>query len=121
LVAAFLFIGNFAVANLNLAAYVDSAVNCMLMAIVWSMLTNRWWLLPLWGMMGGVAKETFVPMCVLMVCTWWISDRGERSQRRFRLIWMVATAIAAFAGMALVMMSISPAETPLAFAASRRA
>ena len=40
LMSGFLFLANFAVANFNLSGYVDSAVNCMMMAIVWTLLTN---------------------------------------------------------------------------------
>jgi len=44
-----IYLANFAVANFNLSGYVDSAVNCMMMAIVWTLLAECWWLLPLWG------------------------------------------------------------------------
>jgi hypothetical protein len=118
-VAAFLFLANFAVANLNLSGYVDSAVNCLLLAMVWSMLANRWWLLPFLGALGALAKETFVPMCLCMALMWWISDRGEGTGKMFRLVWIIAMAIAAFLALMLVMAWVPPAESLLAFAASR--
>ncbi len=118
---AFLFLGNFAVANLNLAGYVDSAVNCLLMAVVWSMLTNRLWLLPVFGVLGALAKETFVPMCICLVFAWWILDRNEGARKMSRLVWIIAMAIAAVISLTLVMAWVPPAESPLAFAASRHA
>lgn len=121
LLGGFVFLANFAVGNLNLSAYVDSAVNCMLMAMVWSMLSNRWWLLPVWGVLGALAKETFVPMCVLMALSWWFFDRGAGDRKRLRLVWVAAMTIAAFAALTLVMARVAPYESPLAFAASRQA
>ena len=117
----FVFLANFAVANLNLSGYVDSSVNCMLMAIVWSMIKSRWWLLPAFGVLGALSKETFVPMCVIMVFTWWLVDGGESNRRISRLIWIAAMTVATLASLRLVMAWAHPAELPLAFAASRRA
>jgi len=119
MLGALLFLANFAVANLNLSGYVDSAVNCVLIAMVWSMLTNRWWLLPIFGVLGALAKETFVPMAVCLVATWWLVDRSEGSRKLSRMVWVIAMTITAFFALTLVMACIALAESPLAFAASR--
>jgi len=120
LLAAFLFLADFAVSNLNLSGYVDSAVNCLLMAVVWSLLTDRWWLLPAWGVLGALAKETFVPMSVLLAFLWWLSERKSK-RSRISLIWIAALLVAGFAALALVMATVPQHESPLAFAASRHA
>jgi hypothetical protein len=69
----FVYLTDFAVSNLNLAGYVDSAVNCLLMAVVWSLLSDRWWQLPLWGALGALAKETFVPLAAVLAFGWWLT------------------------------------------------
>jgi hypothetical protein len=112
LIGALLFLVNFATANFNLAGYVDSAVTCLLMAMAWAMLGNRWWLLPVAGIVGAMAKETFVPMALAMAFTWWIFERGV-----LKLIWISAMGVASILTMALVM---AP-QTPTAFASSRQA
>ena len=42
------------------------------MVIVWSLLTERWFLLPLWGVFGALAKETFAPLSMMFAFGWWI-------------------------------------------------
>ncbi|WP_109488147.1 hypothetical protein [Occallatibacter savannae] len=112
LIGALLFLVNFATVNLNLAGYVDSAVTCMLMAMAWAMLSNRWWVLPFAATLGATAKETFVPMAIIMAFTWWLLDRGT-----LKLIWITAMALASVSAMVLVMVP----ETPAAFVSSRQA
>ncbi len=72
LVSALLYLTNFAVANFNLSGYVDSAVNCMMIAVAWALLTDRWWLLLIWGVLGALAKETFVPLSAVFALAWWL-------------------------------------------------
>jgi hypothetical protein len=90
LIGAFLFLVNFAVPNWNLAAYVDSGEAFFLALVVWSLLTVRWWLLPLWAIPGTLSKETFAPFAVTFVMVWWLTDRPLR---RGRLLWAVALAV----------------------------
>ena len=78
LLSGFLYLANFAVSNFNLSGYVDSAVNCMMIAVVWALLTERWWLLPFVGILGALAKETFVPLAAVFVLTWWLTSRRRR-------------------------------------------
>ncbi len=59
LLSGFLYLANFAVANFNLSGYVDSAVNCMMIVLAWTLLTERWWLLPLWGVIGASGEGDF--------------------------------------------------------------
>ena len=118
--SAFVFLANFAIPNLNLAGYVDSAVNCMLIAIVWSMLANRWWFLPIFGVLGALAKETFVPMSLCLALVWWTLDRSEGARKISRLVWIGAMTIAAFVTLTGVMAWVTPSESLFAFAASRQ-
>lgn len=97
LLAASLYLLNFAIANVHLAALADAAEACLLMAIVASMFYKRWFLLPLWGVIGTLAKESFIPFSLAMASAWWIASAEKRSRRPG--VWIaitVATEIATF-------------------------
>jgi hypothetical protein len=119
LVSGLLYLTNFAVANFNLSGYVDSAVNCMMMAVAWALITERWWLLPFWGVLGALAKETFVPLSTVFALAWWLMSWQRSALRRSRLAWVVVMAAVGIATVALVMKWVSPGSSPMTFAASR--
>jgi hypothetical protein len=115
----FIYVANFAVANFNLSGYVDSAVNCMMMAIAWTLLTDRWWLLPLWGIAGAFAKETFVPLSAVFALAWWLTARRRGAPGFSRLAWIAVMAGVGLVTVTLLMMRGSHPYTPLSFAGSR--
>lgn len=119
LISGFLYLADFAVANFNLSGYVDSAVNCMMMAVLWTLLTERWWLLPLWGVLGALAKETFVPLAAVFAFAWWLAACRRGALRLSRLAWVGAMIVVALATLTLLMSRGSAPYTPLSFAASR--
>ena len=94
LLAALFFLVNFAVPNWNLAAYVDSGEALFLALVAWSLLSARWYLLPLWAIPGTLSKETFAPFAVVFAFTWWLT---ERPLRFGRLLWIAALGILACA------------------------
>jgi len=105
LIGATLYLLNFAVSNLQLAGLVDAGEACFMAAVVWSLLNGKWYLLPIWGLLGGLAKETFVPFSCVLAFTWWLMD-ARRNRRQLsgldwaRLRWIAALAIV---GLATVM------------------
>lgn len=119
LLSGFLYLANFAVANFNLAGYVDSAVNCMMIAVAWALLTERWWLLPIWGVLGALAKETFIPLSAIFAVAWWLTCWRQSTHRVSRLAWIAAMTVVGFACVIFVMAWVTPGATPLTFAASR--
>jgi len=94
LLGATLYLLNFCVANLNLVGLIDSAEGCFVMVIVWSLLTGRWFLLPLWGVFGALAKETFAPLSAMFVFGWWISGVQRNHLQLSRLAWVGALGVA---------------------------
>jgi hypothetical protein len=104
LLAAALYLLNFTVSNLNLVGLIDSGEGCFVMAVVWSLLTRRWYLLPLWGVFGALAKETFAPLSTLFAVGWWLVEahRGHRRSRRF--LWVCALCLTSHC-MALIAMA----------------
>jgi hypothetical protein len=119
LLAGFIYLADFAVANFNLSGYVDSGVNCILIAIVWSLLAERWWLLPLWGIVGALAKETFVPLAGVLAFAWWLTACRRDALRLAHLIWVGVMVAVGFATLLFTMSRGPSAYTPLTFAASR--
>ena len=93
LFGAALYLLSFAIPNLQLAGLVDSGEACFLAAVLWSLLTDRWYLLPLWGVLGALAKETFVPFSCVFAFTWWLAERRESGIQWSRLKWIIALGI----------------------------
>ena len=69
--------------------------------ITWSLLSGRWYLLPLWAIPGSLSKETFAPFAVIFSLIWWLADRPIRVSR---LAWILALA---FLACCAVMLSLS--------------
>lgn len=107
LLGATLYLLNFCVANLYLAGLVDSAEGCIFIVIVWSLLSGRWFLLPLWGILGALAKETFVPVSALFVCGWWIAEARRDRRQLQRLGWMAAFGLASMATVTLAVSAVA--------------
>jgi len=93
LFAAALYLLNFAVPNLNLVGLIDSGEGLFVMAVVWSLLTGRWFFLPLWGVLGALAKETFAPLSTLFVVGWWFAGAQQEQRHYSRLFWVGAMAL----------------------------
>jgi hypothetical protein len=93
LLAACLYLLNFAVINFQLAGMIDAGEACFMMALTWSLLFERWWLLPIWGILGALAKETFVPFAAVFTAVWFIATRRQATDRTRRLRWAAAMMI----------------------------
>jgi len=102
LVGAMLFLMNFAVPNWNLAGYIDSGEAFFLALVTWSLLSARWYLLPLWAIPGALSKETFAPFAFVFALVWWLTERPLRSTK---LLWTFALGVL---GCAAVFLSFSP-------------
>src|SRR5258708_26158044 len=118
LLASALYLLNFAISNAHLAALVDSGEAFFLMAIVVSLFYRRWPLLPLFGVLGALTKESFVPFSILMAITWWLIS-PDVARRRRNAIW-VAAMIAAECATVIALQSTISGQliSPCAFAAA---
>jgi hypothetical protein len=122
LLGATLYLLNFVVANLNLVGLVDSGEGCFMMAVVWSLSSGRWFLLPVWGVFGALAKETFAPLSVLFAFGWWLSEVRPGRLRLSRLAWIAALGVASLATVTLAMSTVAEGLVwPWQFAANMRA
>jgi len=107
LLAAALYLLNFAVSNLNLVGLIDSGEGCFVMAVVWSLLTERWFLLPLWGVLGALAKETFAPLSTLFAMGWWLAGVQQRLGRSSRLLWVCALGVSSLSTVTMAMSTVA--------------
>jgi hypothetical protein len=90
LLGAMLFCLDWVVPNLNLSGYVDSGEAFFLVMVIWSMLSDRWYLLPLWAIPGSLSKDTFAPFAVLFAVIWWAL---ERPRNRSKMVWIAGLAL----------------------------
>ena len=107
LLGATLYLLNFCVANLYLVGLVDSAEGFFLMVIVWSLLTGHWHLLPIWGVFGVLAKETFVPISGLFAFGWWIGEARRDRLQLSRLAWIAALGATSLISVTIAMSTVA--------------
>src|SRR5437870_7676961 len=81
LLAATLYLLSFAIPNLQLAGLIDSGESLLMLALGWSLISRKWWLLPLWGVGGALAKETFLPFAVVFAIVWWLDAERRHVQK----------------------------------------
>lgn len=121
LLAAALYLLNFETPNLRLSGLVDSAEGCFLMAIAWSLLTRRLLLLPVWGVLGALGKETLVPYSIVVTVVWWFVSRDRERWKLLEKAAVISTGMVALATVVAVQSIISGHVVwPWEFAASVR-
>ena len=107
LLAALLYLLNFTVSNGHLSGLVDSGEGCLMMGLVWALLSNRWWPLPLLGFLGALAKETFVPLSAAFAVVWWLVSNDRLPRGFSRMGWILAMAVTGFVTVAFVQSMVS--------------
>ncbi len=75
LIAALLYLANFAVPNLRLVGLVDAGEGFFLLALYWSLAEKRWWMLPVISILGASTKESFIPFSIVFAAAWWLVER----------------------------------------------
>ena len=103
LLGATLYLLSFAVPNFHLSGLVDSGEAALMMAVAWALSRGRWALLPVLGVVGALAKETFVPLAVMFATGWWVAERDHCD----RLARALLVAAMGAAGSAAVVISLS--------------
>jgi hypothetical protein len=114
--SALLFLLNFAVPNLRLAGFVDAGEAFFLMLLVWALFAERYWLLPIAGILGATAKESFVPFLIVFTLAWWLSARKSMHHPQPAAAWIGAAWLAALATLTAVQFAITRVfRSPLRF------
>lgn len=112
LLGATLYLLNFAVMNLQLAGMVDAGEACLITAVILTLFGGRWWLLPLWGLLGALAKETFLPLAGALALVWWYVEFRKTHDRGRRLLPILAMLLVAAATIVVSRLTIAGAMVP---------
>ncbi len=106
LLAAVLYLVNFAVPNFQLAAMIDVGEACFILAVTLTLFGDRWRLLSLWGLLGALAKETFLPLAGVLALVWWYAER-KRDDRIPRLRSIIAMIVVALGTIIVLRLAIA--------------
>jgi hypothetical protein len=93
LTGALLFLLSFTVSNGHLAGLVDSGETCFLLVMTLAMITNRWYYLPIIGILGAMTKETFVPLSGSLAIAFWFFDNKDTRQKKSSLYYIIIMVI----------------------------
>ncbi|MEP6741579.1 MAG: hypothetical protein ABJB61_03700 [bacterium] len=102
LLGAAIYLLNFAVSNLQLAGLIDAGEACFIAALTLSLLARRWYLLPLWGLLGALAKETFVPFATVLALVWGLVEWRKNKTTTTTLAWVLTLAVVGLATVTIV-------------------
>lgn len=95
LLGAAIYLLNFATPNSTAIGVDRFWEGFFLMAVVWSLFGKRLYLLPLCGVLGALAKETFVPFSIVFAATWWFVACRRGELRRNEGLWLILMGLAA--------------------------
>lgn len=97
LLASTLYLLNFEVANSQLAGQVDAGEACVLMLVVLALLARRDAWLPVLGIVGVLAKESFALLSLTMGAAWWLTETRREGGQPARAGWIAAMGLASVA------------------------
>jgi hypothetical protein len=118
LLGGMLYLLNFSAANYHLSAMVDSAQACVMIAIIRTLLTEKWRWLVLWGLIGAFTKETSAPIYVAFASGWWLASPSRHGLDWSKAFWIAAMATIGMVALILLMSYVSP-YSPWSFAVSQ--
>ena len=114
--SALIYLLNFAVPNLRLAGLIDAGEAFFLMVLVWSLLREEYWTLPIWAVIGATAKESFVVFLVVFTLSWWLCSRKALRSPAIAAVWMVTSWFAALGSLTALQWGITHVyRSPLRF------
>ncbi|MFO1429594.1 MAG: hypothetical protein U1F76_05550 [Candidatus Competibacteraceae bacterium] len=93
LIAALLYLLNFGIVNFQLAGLVDSGETFFLILVTWFLLQDRWYMLPVLGILGALAKESFVPIATAFTVGWWLVDYHSRPNYISKIKWIILMCV----------------------------
>jgi hypothetical protein len=114
--SALIYLLNFAVPNLRLAGLIDAGEAFFLMVLVWSLVKEDYWALPIWAVIGATAKESFVPFLMVFTLSWWLCSRKALRSPSTAAVWVVTSWFAALGSLAALQWRITHVfRSPLRF------
>jgi hypothetical protein len=94
LLSALFYLLNFNIANLQLSGLVDSAEGCLIMAVILALVSGRWALLLPLGIIGGLAKETFMLLGGSLGLGYWLGAPATKNRRIIQFAWLASMGLA---------------------------
>jgi hypothetical protein len=93
LLSALFYLLNYNISNGQLSGLVDSAEGCLVLAVILSLVTGHWALLLPLGIIGSLAKETFVPLAGSLAFIYWLTAEAPRDRRIIQLAWVISMGL----------------------------
>lgn len=93
LLSALLYLLNYNISNCQLSGLVDSAEGCMILSVILALFSGRWALLFPLGIIGSLAKETFVPLAGSLAFIYWLTTEAPRDRRIIQFMWVVSMGL----------------------------
>jgi len=116
--SAFIYMVNYAVPNLRLAGLVDAGEGCFLMLAVWAVLEEQFWVLPVCGVLGALAKESYAPFLIVFTLSWWLLSRGKFARPVYFGICTISAWVATLTSLVVLHWQLAHVlQSPLAFGA----
>lgn len=103
-----LFLCQFNVTNLYLAGLVDSAEVFLMVTLIWTLMKRRWLALPLLGVVGGFAKETYIVFATIFAGSWFVVSEWRSWFRPLPLAAICAMAMGGLVTISLLRHAIAP-------------
>ena len=120
LLGGMLYLLNFAAGNYHLSGMVDSSQAFVMVAVIRTLLTEKWHLLVLWGLIGAFTKETSVPIYVAFASGWWLASRPRYGLEWNKAFWILAMGVIGLAALGVLMFNVS-VYLPWTFVSSQNA
>jgi hypothetical protein len=102
LLGATLYLLSFAIPNFYVAGMVDSSEACLMVALTWLLLADEWRWLPLLGVVGALAKETFLPLGAMFALGWLFATSFRQTLRWTRVGWVLIFILAGSIGLTVL-------------------
>ncbi len=94
--APFLYLSSYVVVNVYAAGMVDSSEALIYGLTICSVVQGRYWQLPILMLVGGLAKQTSVPLSSCFAFFWWLQGRSLSQPNWKHLAWI---AVGSFVGL----------------------
>jgi hypothetical protein len=102
-----LYLLNFTIPNKQLGlGLVDSGEACFMLALFFLLFRRKFFLLPIIGFLGALAKESFVPMCAAATAGWAICDYRNRKWKGQQTFWSIMMVLIGLSTVVLVQASV---------------
>ncbi|HYN80342.1 MAG TPA: hypothetical protein VES88_02495 [Gemmatimonadaceae bacterium] len=102
LTGSLLYLLSFNVANVQLAGLVDSVEAWSIIAMTWALVSKRWAIIPLIGIVGALGKETSIPLTFTFCAAWCLRLATTKSAPRALYLATVALLVLQVATITLV-------------------